>query len=186
MDNLIDNDVVRVNVIFGEILDKPFRLVEAEKLGNTDTDKGGLLGVGELAVDVGDGGTHGIELGKEVVAVDVHAHHGRDLGEHAAESAAHLGELAQGFFQDAGEGEETEGVAGGRRVKDDDFVVHAFDESWVWEGDGWVSGCCGVWVVEGLLHDFGEIHGFIYAWNRHGHFVHHVGEGIPGIRPAVF
>lgn len=48
---LVDDDVVRVDATLGQLLDQPLRLIQGEELGDTHTDEGGLflMGVGRTA-----------------------------------------------------------------------------------------------------------------------------------------
>lgn len=58
-DQLVDDDVVRVDVALGQLLDEPLGLVQREELGDADTDEGGLL----LREDAG-GAVGGTEPGR--------------------------------------------------------------------------------------------------------------------------
>lgn len=40
---LVDDDVVRVNATLGQFLDQSLRLIQGEELGDTHTDEGGLF-----------------------------------------------------------------------------------------------------------------------------------------------
>lgn len=40
---LVDDDVVRVDATLGQLLDQSLRLIEREELGDTNTDEGGLF-----------------------------------------------------------------------------------------------------------------------------------------------
>lgn len=40
---LVDDDVVRVDATLGQLLDQPLRLIQGEELGDTHTDEGGLF-----------------------------------------------------------------------------------------------------------------------------------------------
>lgn len=42
-DELVDDDVVRVDVTLGELLDQPLRLVQRQELSDAHTYEGGLL-----------------------------------------------------------------------------------------------------------------------------------------------
>lgn len=42
-DELVDNDVVRVDLALGQLLDQPLRFIQGQELSNAHTDEGGLL-----------------------------------------------------------------------------------------------------------------------------------------------
>lgn len=47
---LVDDDVVRVDLALGQLLDEPLRLVQGEELGDAHADEGGLFLVGARKV----------------------------------------------------------------------------------------------------------------------------------------
>ena len=42
-DELVDDDVVRVDLALGQLLDQPLRFIQGQELSNAHTDEGGLL-----------------------------------------------------------------------------------------------------------------------------------------------
>ena len=94
-EQLVDDDVVRVNLKLCEFLDKPLGLVQREKFGDAHADErrsflsdnvsktNAWRGEGkrthrvlELLVDLGDDGAHRLEFGKHVLLrADVGSHH---------------------------------------------------------------------------------------------------------------
>ena len=162
--DLVDNDVVRVDAKFGKLLDEALGLVDGEEFGDANADEGGDGGILEGVVDLVDDGSGLLEAADEhflhVGAVSA-AEHGGGLVDEAAEAVLELHHLAEGLLHDGGEGEEAEGMAGGGRVEDDDVVVEALD----------------------LLHELGEGHGLVDAGDGVGQLGHDGGDG--GIVTAV-
>lgn len=168
-EKLVDDNVVRVNLVFGEFLDETLGLVERQELGDADTDKGGELLRGEVSADwraaeetsatalrtgslnwvltsvmisriwsslanmsswgaapppnMDDIWKHVSCVAMRRTAFSVLAH----LLEHGAEAARELAQLAEGLLKDRGEREETQRVARGRSVKDNDGKLHRLD-----------------------------------------------------------
>lgn len=148
---LVDDNVVGVNVKRGQVLDHSLCLVQRQELGNANTHKGGEVGVLELGVDLRDGGSGLVELCEHVVSRGTPlASHQR--AKHGAKSAGKLGDLAQSLLQNGGEGQESQSVAGGSSIEDDDGVGCALD----------------------LLEDLGKGHGLVNTGDREGNVLHHV------------
>lgn len=145
-EELVDDNRVSVDAVAGELLNHALRLVQAEELGDADAHKGGELGVLELGVDLGDGLAEGLELLHHVVevgAVGELAVGAEEAVEQGAVLRGELGDLGEGLFEDRGELEEAEGVAGGGGVEDDGLVGEGLD----------------------LLEDFGKGHGLVDTGN---------------------
>ena len=133
-----------VNLVPRQLLDHALRLVETQKLRDAHAHERRHLGVLELAVDFADRSAELFEFGDEVVeglAAGEAAARADDAVEHGAELLGELVDFGEGLFEDGGELQEAEGVAGGRGVEDDDLVGEGFD----------------------LLEHFGEGHGLVDA-----------------------
>ena len=162
--DLVDNDVVRIDAEFGQLLDEALGLVDGKEFGDANADEGGDGGILEGVVDLVDDGPGLLEAADEHflhVGAVAAAEHGGGLVDHAAEAVLELHHLAEGLLHDGGEGEEAEGVAGRGRVEDDDVVVEALD----------------------LLHQLREGHGLVDSRDGVGQLGHDGGDG--GIVPAV-
>lgn len=139
---LVDDNGVSVDAVARQLLDHALRLVETQKLGNADTHKCGEVGVLELCVDFANGLAQRLELLHhvvEVLAVGQLAAGAKEAVEEWPVLAGELGDLGEGLFEDGGELEEAEGVAGRGGVEDDGFVGKGLD----------------------LFEDLSEGHGFV-------------------------
>jgi hypothetical protein len=117
---------MRVDLIRRQFLHQSLRLIQAQELRDAHTHKRRLLSTLELRVHLCDNRPYALELRKHVVCASTHpaAHHGGNLVDHGSDAAAEGEELAESLFEHGGEGKETEGVAGGSGVEDDDRVFH--------------------------------------------------------------
>lgn len=102
----------------------------------------------ELSVDFVDDGAHALQTGKHVFLVGASV--AEDAVEHRTKAAPNGGELGEGLLENRREAEESQSVAGGRSVEDNNVILHRLY----------------------LLHDLGEAHGFVYTGDGERHVLH--------------
>lgn len=160
-EHLIDDNVVTVNAVFGELLHQTFRLVNGKEFGNTDADKGGARRVLKGHIDLLNNGARLFQLTQELVLGRrrigaTTTHERRRLSEETTKAVFELPDLDKGLFENGGKGEQANGVSGGGGVKDDDVKVEGVD----------------------LFHEFGKGKGLVNAGNGVLQVIEHGGEGI--------
>mmetsp|Transcript_49369 Transcript_49369/g.139809 ORF Transcript_49369/g.139809 Transcript_49369/m.139809 type:complete len:201 (-) Transcript_49369:273-875(-) len=140
-----------VKVELGQLLDQPLRLVQRKELGNTHTDESCFRGIFEGEVDPLNDLPRLLKFTQEhILRWHIRSHHALHLREEATEAVFECHNLIEGLTEHAGEREQAQRVAGGRRVEDDHIVVHRLH----------------------LLHELRKAHRLIDARNGFGEVLH--------------
>ena len=126
--DLVDDDVVDVDLLLGQLDGESLRLVHGEELGNAHGDEGGLFGILKLLVHLLDLCLHAVDAVEKALLdvvglVALLVHHGLHLGKHAPEFVLELDELDKALLEDVGEVEQAQRMPSGRRVEDDQVEV---------------------------------------------------------------
>mmetsp|Transcript_41437 Transcript_41437/g.123802 ORF Transcript_41437/g.123802 Transcript_41437/m.123802 type:complete len:274 (+) Transcript_41437:108-929(+) len=125
-DDLVDDDVVRVDFIFCQLLHQALRFIQRQKLGDAHAHKRCQVRVLELFVDLLHNVQHALHFPEKLlrdVALCAAAQHAADLAHHAAHRALQAYQFVQALLKDVGEVEQPQRMSGGSRVEDDRAVV---------------------------------------------------------------
>jgi len=127
--NLVDDDVMDIDLLLGKFNSKSLGLVHRQELGNANRHESSLVCVLELVVNFLNFSFHSVHRVEELlldvfrVGTASSSHHSLHLAEHAAEFVLQLDQLEQSLLEDGREVEQTQGVASGRSVKNNQVKV---------------------------------------------------------------
>ena len=130
--DLVDDDVVNVDLLLGQLDSKALGLVHTEELWNTDGYESGLICVLELLVDFLDFSLHAINAIKESLLclfsrrctrLSTLTHHSLNLGKHASEFIFKFDQLDETFFENIWEVEQAKSVTSWCCVENDQAEV---------------------------------------------------------------
>mmetsp|Transcript_11869 Transcript_11869/g.32786 ORF Transcript_11869/g.32786 Transcript_11869/m.32786 type:complete len:204 (+) Transcript_11869:619-1230(+) len=148
--HLVDHDVVGIDLVLGEILNQPFRLVKRKKLWNAHAHKRREIGIAELLLDSVNHPSEFLDLGKEpVLLVTAASHEHAERTHQITQYPICPGKLVQRLVEDLRQLQQPQRVPRRRGVEHHDGIIHLLH----------------------LLHDLAEAHGLIYSRYRARHVV---------------
>jgi hypothetical protein len=129
--NLVDDNVSNVDILFGQFNRESLGLVHAQELRDADSNEGGTLWVLELTVDLLCLLLHAIHCLEELFmdSVWVHTwlslslHHAVHGSEHASELLLELDKLHDGLFEDVWEVQKSQGMSSWSCIENDQVKV---------------------------------------------------------------
>merc|ERR1719447_1684951 len=107
---LVHNDVVAVDADLGQLLNQPFRLVQAEKLCNTHADKRGCCWISKLRVDLLDCWKHLLQSSRQKVRIEaacLTTEHPSHVGDERRKLIFQPEQFSQTLFHHCREGEKS-------------------------------------------------------------------------------
>ena len=158
--DLVNNNVVNVNFLLGELNSQSLSLVHTEELRDADSHEGGLSGILELLVNFLNLSLHSVDTIKEALldilgVTTVLAHHSLHLVEHTSKLVFQFDKLNETLLKNVREVKQAQRVTSGCSIENDQRKV----------------------VLIERLDDFTEGSGFINTWDG-SHKVLHETHGI--------
>ena len=126
--DLVNNNVVNVNLLFGKLNGQSLGLVHTEELRDADSHKGGLGSILELLINFLDLSLHSVDTIKEALldilgVTTVLAHHSLHLVEHTSKLVLKFDKLDKTLLKNVREVKQAQRMPGGCSIKNDQRKV---------------------------------------------------------------
>lgn len=129
--DLVDNNVSNVDILFGQFNGKSLGLIHAQELRDANCHEGGSLWVLELTVDFLSFLLHAVHGLEEFLVYNVWVHtclslslhHAVHGSEHATEFLLQLDQLHDGLFKDVWQVQKSQGVSSWSSIENDQLEV---------------------------------------------------------------